>query len=338
MALGMVVRDDNGGLGNLTYDVWRQLRPDVTVVVQVRPCRGEPHPARFEEAWTKTVTMPNPMTKRDWRKVAELADVWWTAETWYSPDAESVIAEAGGKSVLYAMPELFGGSDADVIWNPTGYMQAKMPDRCRVVPMPCTVPDRWDPRVRVRRLLHLSGGAQYDRNGTALLLEALRRVREPCEVLLHQPDTLHWVSPRDLRGMPDHVEVKVTRDYVEGMSSLYRWSDLLVLPRRYAGLCLPAFEAFGHGLPVMMPNTAPQDDWPIVPVDAVAERPARMKGGKVPMVSVDPVVLARRLDAVLSADVPWVVRESERVRTWAEAHSWQQLLPVWRDELAKVSA
>jgi hypothetical protein len=88
----------------------------------------------------------------------------------------------------------------------------------------------------------------------------------------------------------------------------------------------------------MMPNTAPQDDWPIVPVDAVAERPARMKGGKVPMVSVDPVVLARRLDAVLSADVPWVVRESERVRTWAEAHSWQQLLPVWRDELAKVSA
>jgi glycosyltransferase involved in cell wall biosynthesis len=337
MRLGMVVRDDNGGLGNLTHDAWRRLRPDVTVIVQVRPCRGEPHPGRFEEAWTKTVTMPNPMTRRDWRKVADLADVWWSAETWYCPEAEATIREAGSRSVLYAMPELFAGSDADAIWNPTDYLMGAMPDRTRVVPMPCAPPDRWDPRTRVRRVLHLSGGAQYDRNGTGLLLEALRRVREPCEVLLHQPDTLHWSSARELRGLPSHVEVRVTRDYVTGMSSLYRWADLLLLPRRYAGLCLPAFEAFGHGLPVMMPNVEPQSGWPIVPVDAVRERPARMRGGKVPMWSVDPVVLARRLDGVLSADVTWVVRESERVRAWAEAHSWERLLPVWQDELSRLA-
>jgi glycosyltransferase involved in cell wall biosynthesis len=282
--------------------------------------------------------MPNPMSRRDWRRVAAEADVWWTAETWYCAEAEQVIREAGAQSVLYAMPELFSGSEADAIWNPTDYLMDKMPERTEVVQMPIRLTDRWEPRTKVRRILHISGGAQYDRNGTTLLLDALRKVREPCEVLFHQPDTLHWLSNKDLRGLPKEVQVRVTRDYVDGMGSLYKWADLLVLPRRYAGLCLPAFEAFSHGLPVMMPDTDPQSSWPIIPVDAVNERPARMKGGRVPMVSTDPVNLARRLESVLTADVHWVVRESERVRSWAEAHTWQQLGPIWRQQFDRLGS
>lgn len=337
MTLGMVVRDDNGGLGNLTYAAWRRLRPEVTVVVQARPCRGEPHPAVFEEAWTTTVTMPNPMTRRDWRKVAGMADVWWSAETWYCDDAERTIREAGGRSILYVMPELFMGSDADALWNPTPYLHDRLPERARVVDWPCDPPGRWTPRLSVRRLLHVSGGAQFDRNGTTLFVEALRRVREPCEVLLHQPDVTHRLSARDLRGMPLHVEVKQTREYVGNMGSLYKWADLLVLPRRYAGLCLPAFEAMGYGCLVMMPQTEPQTGWPVLPVESVAERPARMRGGRIPMVSVDPVVLARRLDAWLSAEPRPVVDVSDKGRAWVEARSWDRLLPVWRDELERVT-
>lgn len=335
MTLGMVVRDDNGGLGNLTLEAWRHLRPDVTVVVQARPCRGEPHPGVFEEAWTETVTMPNPMTRRDWRKVAGMADVWWSAETWYCDEAEATIREAGGRSVLYVMPELFGGSDADALWNPTDYLHERLPERARVVDWPLSPPARWEPRTSVRRILHVSGGAAHDRNGTELLVEALRRVRTPCEVLLHQPDVLHRLPPRVLASLPSHVTVKQTTDYATSMGSLYRWADLLVLPRRYAGLCLPALEALGYGTLVMMPDVDPQVRWPIVTVEATQERPVRMKGGRVPMWSVGATTLARRIEDVLAWDEARVLEWSERGRVWTEARSWPVLLPVWRDELER---
>ena len=336
MTLGMVVRDDNGGLGNLTFEAWRELRPDVTLVVQSRPCRGVPHPGVFEEAWTRTVTVPNPVPRRDWRRVAGMADVWWSAETWYCDEAEAMIRQAGSRSVLYVMPELFAGSDADSLWNPTPYLQSRLPERARVVDWPTSPPQRWEPTTTIRRILHISGGAQADRNGTDLFVEALRRVREPCEVLLHQPDVQNRVPGKVLAGMPPHVRVSQTRDYADNMSSLYKWADLLVLPRRYAGLCLPAFEAMGYGVPVLMPEVDPQAGWPIVGVDAVAERPLRMRGGRVPMWSVDPTVLARRLDGLLSAE-PGVVRGvSEAGRAFVEARSWQRMLPVWRDELTRV--
>ena len=51
-----------------------------------------------------------------------LADVWWSAETWYSDRAERIMGEAGCRSVLLAMPELFAGSAADEVWNPTDYL------------------------------------------------------------------------------------------------------------------------------------------------------------------------------------------------------------------------
>jgi glycosyltransferase involved in cell wall biosynthesis len=257
--------------------------------------------------------------------------VWWTAETWYSDEAEHVIAQSGGKSVLYVMPELHLGSDADVLWNPTPYLNDRV--GAEVMDWPCVPPPRWEARTAVRRVLHISGGAQYDRNGTDLFVEALRRVREPVDVLLHQPDVTNRTPLRALRGLPSHVHVRTSRDYATSMSSLYKWADLLVLPRRYAGLCLPAFEAFGHGCLVMMPDVDPQAGWPIVGVEAVRERPVRMRGGRVPMWSVDPVLLARRLDGWLTADPRPVVNASEAGRAFVEARSWERMAPVWRERL-----
>ena len=332
MTLGMVVRDDHGGLGNLTYEAFRWLRPGVTLVVQSRPCRGTPRPHVFEEAWTDTYRVGNPVSPRQWRDMAGKADVWWSAETFYSDDAEQLIFEAGSRSVLYAMPELFAGSQADEVWNTTEYLS----DRDRlgdVMHWPTSPPPSWTVRTKVRRLLHLSGGAQYDRNGTQTFLAALRKVKVPCEVMLHQPDTIHQVPARDLADMPDHVVVKQTRDYMGSLSSLYRWADALVLPRRYAGLCLPAFEALGHGCLVVMSEADPQVWWPVMTVPAITRKPARMKGGRIPVVDVDPVVLADRLDGLLTAGVPWVAHQSERGRMWCEARSWERQVGLWRARL-----
>jgi len=332
VTLGMLVRDDNGGLGNLTYEAFRHLRPDVTAVVQSRPCRGKPRPHIFEEAWTQTLLVGNPIPDQKWQEIASLADVWWTAETWYCDQAETIIGQAGKRSVLYAMPELFSGSIADEVWNPTQYLseRSRLGD---VMEWPTSPHSSWTVRTKVRRILHISAGAQYDRNGTQTFLAALKLLEMPCEVMLHQPDVTQRVPPSVLADMPNHVIVKQTNDYVSSMNALYRWADMLVLPRRYAGLCLPAFEALGHGCLVMMSETDPQVWWPVLTVPAVKRRHSRMKGGQIPMVEVNPNLLAQKMDAAMEASVPDVAHQSERGRKWCEEKSWENQTNKWKERL-----
>jgi len=333
MRLGMVVRDDQGGLGNLTYRAWRELQPAVTVVVQWRPCRGTPNPARFMASWTDTYLTDRPIPDKFWRGMASQADVWWTAESWYSDNAERILADAGCRTVFYAMPELFAGSQADEVWNPTSYLT----DRARlgdVVRWPLSPPDDWRVRVTTRRLLHVSGGATGDRNGTRVFIEALRHVRSEVDVLLHQPEVRHRVAPDVLAGLPSNINVKQTDTYFPDLLSAIKWADLLVLPRRYAGLCLPALEAMGDGCPVVMSEAPPQTGWPVVTVPAVQGQGIRLRGGDIPTWEVDPLVLADTIDDLRHDTVPVVAARSEAVRRWAESQSWDGPVGnVWRARL-----
>ena len=336
MRLGMLVRDDNGGLGNLTYDAFSNLRPDVTVIVQSRPCRGEPRPHLFEEAWTETICVENPITDTQWETIAPKADIWWTAETWYNDNAESIIKKAGAKTVLYAMPELFSGSSADQIWNPTQYLQNRLPLNSKVVPWPTSPPENWFPKTKVSKILHISGGAQYDRNGTEIFLDSLQYVEGECEIILHQPDGKNLTTNLHRRKFAKGIKINHSTDYEKSLNSYMRWADALVLPRRYAGLCLPAFEAFGYGCLVAMPEVDPQAFWPIIGFQAIKERPRLMKGGKIPMWNMEPFVLAKQINVMLEWDVPTVVRLSEEGRTWAEKNSWENLLETWKTAFQNV--
>lgn len=329
----MVVRDDQGGLGNLTYRAWRELRPAVTLVVQWRPCRGVPNPDRFVAPWTRTVFTDRPVPDVTWAELAGEADVWWTAESWYSDNAETILRDAGCRTVFYAMPELFKGSQADEVWNPTRYLTDR-PRLGDVVPWPLSPSDTWTVRTTIRRVLHVSGGATGDRNGTQAFMEALRHVRSEVEVLLHQPEPRHRVPARKLRSVPSNVNIKQTDLYFPNLLSAIRWADLLVLPRRYAGLCLPALEAMGDGCPVVMPEAAPQTDWPVITVPAVQGPGIRLHGGDVPTWETDPVVLADVLDDLRADTVPVIAHRSAGVRRWAEGQAWSGPAGnVWRARL-----
>lgn len=330
----MLVRDDQGGLGNLTYRAWCELRPEVTVVVQWRPCRGVPDPERFRAPWTETVLTDRPIPDGSYREWAGMADVWWTAESWYSDNAEAILRDAGCRTVLYAMPELFGGSQADEVWNPTTYLaeRRRLGD---VMPWPLSPPERWLERHQFRRILHVSGGATGDRNGTQAFVAALGKMTAEVEVGLHQPEPRHRVDPKVLRRLPRNVTVRQTVKYVPDLAAALEWADLLVLPRRYAGLCLPALEAFERGCPVLMTDVHPQAEWPILRVPAVRAGDIKLRGGRVPLWDVDPTTLAGVLDNLAGWGESRVVAQSRKVRWWAEARSWEQRRDEWEVRLGR---
>jgi glycosyltransferase involved in cell wall biosynthesis len=105
------------------------------------------------------------------------------------------------------------------------------------------------------RLLHVVGTlAVHDRNGTLDLLKALKYSKEDYELVIHSQQEL------PLEYMINDPRLKYSMRSLENSCDLYKDFDALILPRRYAGLCLPCNEALMSGLPVIMTDTSPNNE------------------------------------------------------------------------------
>jgi len=105
------------------------------------------------------------------------------------------------------------------------------------------------------RFLHIVGTlAANDRNGTLDLLESLKYTKSDFELVIHSQQEL----PSEY--MVNDRRVKYSMRSLENSSDLYKDFDALILPRRYAGLCLPCNEALMSGLPVIMTDTSPNNE------------------------------------------------------------------------------
>jgi glycosyltransferase involved in cell wall biosynthesis len=104
-------------------------------------------------------------------------------------------------------------------------------------------------------------------------------------------------------------------------AELYASFDVLILPRRYGGLCLPMSEALASGLPVIMSNTSPNDA--ILPADWLV--PGAFNGGFTSRVAiqyfnVNIAVLAQKLDEW--ATMPDEMLDQHKARALELSRQW----------------
>lgn len=119
---------------------------------------------------------------------------------------------------------------------------------------------------KLETFVHVIGRpTAQDRNGTMAFLSAARAIGPEYRY------KVFYQSPGDERAQEyffpvaqallecgDIVEVIAdTPDHTE----LFESGDVLVLPRKYGGLCLPVNEALSCGMPVVMPNISPNNGW-----------------------------------------------------------------------------
>lgn len=118
----------------------------------------------------------------------------------------------------------------------------------------------------VKTFTHIIGRpAAHDRNGTIPFLKAaiilgkaynyeifLQQPKEPRAIEYFEPVRLQIEEARQVLG--DNLKVFTDTAKSEDM---YRTGDVLVMPRRYGGLCLPMQEALCAGMPVIMPKVSP---------------------------------------------------------------------------------
>lgn len=323
--LGIIARADNTGLGNLGMEFVRHLEPDRIMGVDLTAARSytamDDMRDRLPACTTWVLGHP---TDSEVERFVDGLSVVLTFETAYNARLYRFAREAGCRTVLVTMPEYLTEQERpDLIVNPTGWLrEAVSLHSVPVVSIPIPVAtDRLQPHEG-GAITHLVGRpALHDRNGTDIVRRAQPYIREPV-CIRYQAD-----------GPTLKVSASVTTDEREDYWRVYDDVSLLLLPRRYGGLCLPMQEAAACGVPTIMLDIEPYKDLPeFLRVKATPYRKRRMRGGVVETFTTDGRHFAQRVNAL--SRWPHLADEARAWTVeWTRAHSWDALGGWWRSIL-----
>lgn len=340
MRVGLIARGEDRGLGIQTWEWARHMHPDAVLLVDMGGAAGgyPIHPERYDPAVTTLARFDRDrFTDRDMvRQWLAQLDVVYCAETWYDQQLPEWCHDAHVGLVCHVNPEFFhhGGRWLPAVtwWLPTSWRQLHLPRNAISVPVPVPL-DRWPEPAPLHDgppvFLHVAGKrAAGDRNGTSLLMSAVARANATMTVRVVTQEA-RLPEARHGRNVTLERHTGGVADYW----TLYDGHDVLVMPRRYGGLCLPAHEAAGAGLGLAMTATSPNPTtWPCASITASSSSHMAAPAGTVTTANADPVAIAKVLDNLASDHV---ARHGLQVaaRRWAERHSWETLAPTIRGHL-----
>lgn len=331
MRLGLIARADSRGLGIQTKAFHDQMRPAKTMVVD---CPSA-HPLPLRRDWYPEATWVRGLPSAlDFRRWLDGLDVVYTAETGYSPHLWGQARRLGVKTVLHANFEFLDRRDQPTLWAaPSVWHFDDFPSPKRLLPVPIET-SRFTPQPsgEARRFLHVVGRpAVHDRNGTNDLLEALKHVTADVEVTICCQDEDFLAS---IDGYPINrrrVKLALVAGDAENYWDNYRDQDVLVMPRRFGGLCLPVNEALGAGMPVIMPDISPNNAWLpadwLVPASKKAQFRAKQR---IDVHACEPRVLAAKIDQ-FATDPGFYTKARTAAAELAEGLSWEALRPVYEE-------
>jgi glycosyltransferase involved in cell wall biosynthesis len=341
MRLGLIARADRSGLGVQSLEAFRALQPDKVLVINVG------HLADATENCNKVTDLslyPGAVVHNDWQPnrlqlqtfLSDL-DTVLSFETFYSDELPTLAKQRGVKTVLQPNFEFLRPWAAPDLWAaPSLWRYSEIPERKIHLPVPIAT-DRFTTRefpATAGNFLHVVGRpAVHDRNGTTDLLDALQHVTSEITVTVRCQNAAYITQLLSDRKIPSNVKLRVDASDVKNYWDLYT-GDVLIMPRRYGGLCLPVNEALGSGMPVIMPDISPNNTWLpsewLTPAQKTAEFLAM---NRVDVFESDPVSLASKIDQ-FATDSNFYSAAKTQAAQLAKSLSWDELKPLYQEALA----
>ena len=266
MRLGIIARSDNTGLGNQTRELVKMLNPHRVLLIDSRSFNSnKQHPEWYSEYQV--------IRSNGFPRGSEISaflrdvDVVLSCETFYNTNFADYARNKNVKTVLqynYEFLENISKADAPLptmflapsLWN-LDKMIELFGDRTIIKHLPPPTDDNLFAGVRENnmsknhnRILHIGGRkAARDRNGTETVIEMLKYSKADYELVIKTQ------TPLDIKC--DDPRLTIDTGNPENREEMYDGYDAMLLPRRYAGLCLPMNEALISGMPVFMTNLMP---------------------------------------------------------------------------------
>ncbi len=267
MRLGIIARCDDTGLGNQTYELVKMLNPDKVLVVDSSPFNPSyvQHHDWYKDN-NKIISVGMPVKNTVINFLRNL-DVVLSCETFYHKNFTEIARLRNVKTILQYNFEFFqyhqtGKYLPDVLLAPSLWRFDDMKNTYGSKTMLGYLPPPIDHKIFAQnkiinhnnsnRLLHIAGKeAIHDRNGTQSVIEMLKYSKANYELVIR--------SQTELKTNCNDDRLKIMVGNEQNRVDLYKGFDAMVLPRRYAGLCLPMNEALMSGLPVFMTNISPNN-------------------------------------------------------------------------------
>lgn len=266
MKIGLLAYSTDTGLGNQTLEFYRHMKPAKTLIVDLTEFNQmETHHDRFPDAQiVKGIPTCNEMA---W--LASDVDLIFVCETPLNYCLFEKAEAAGIKTVLQYNYEFLDYLQRpnlpkpSVLAAPTWWHKSDV-EKLNIaevidlfVPVNGTeVKER--EITQCRTIFHTAGKqAIHDRNGTRTFIEAAVKCGNKFKYIIYA-QSLDDQTRRAINEAQKTIDMQLIEN-VANYADMYKTGDLLVLPRKYGGLCLPMQEALAAGIPVVMPDVSPNE-------------------------------------------------------------------------------
>lgn len=362
MRLGLVARADNSGLGMQTWEFYKHMKPEKVMLVDISHLNGNKvFPDRFNSVdnWlSHIIGFP---TVQDIDIFLQDLDVVFVAEAPYNYYLYERARQLGVKTAVqynYEFFDWFARPDLprpDMLIAPSRWHYDDVETWCRTqgvehIYLHCPVNREALKARNIRQattFLHTAGrSASHDRNGTKTVIEASKFLKTNAKIVVHfqgeqglahqtTMTTDDYKTYADEHGDPEKLTI-VCREFVN-YADVYNIGDVLILPRRYGGNCLPLNEALSKGLPAIMTDISPNcgflpQEW-LIHAEKISEFEPRTV---VDIYEADPEKLARKIDWFFNMEEHEIMNESVRANNLAEKISWPVMEWKYRDALEKL--
>lgn len=310
MKIGIVARADDTGLGNQTHELVKMLNPEKILVIDSSKFHNK-NKQHYE--WYKgrniSISRGFPDNKTVLSFIEGL-DVVISCEIFYNKNFIDFAKNKKVKTILQYNFEFLDylSNDKltlpDILLAPSLWrfeeVKQKFGNKCMVTYLPPPTDEKLFEKNREvnkkksNRLLHVGGKAAiHDRNGTKTIIEMLKYSKQDYELVIKTQSGL------DLNVTDSRVTVVEGNE--KNREDLYCGYDAMILPRRYAGLCLPMNEALMSSLPVFMTNISPNNK--ILPKEWLIDGTLSqtfMTRTEIEVYGANPEYLAEKVDKYLS--------------------------------------
>lgn len=343
MRIGLLAYSTDTGLGNQTYEFYKHMNPTKVLLVDLSRFNHMPtHHERYPGALICNGIPDGSHT--DW--LTNDVDIVFVCETPLNYNLYTQARKKGVKVVQqynYEFLDYFREPDFDrpsvlaapSAWN-TEIVKSLLPDT-PVMDWPVPVNNEYIQgcvRERLKTFTHIIGRpTASDRNGTLQFLDAVEQLGTAFdyEVFLQPPDDnrakFYFLPVKErLQELASKIPTLKIIENVTNYNELYS-GDVLVMPRKYGGLCLPMQEALASGMPVIMTDISPNfvlpKEW-LVKSDYENELVAHTK---ITYYKADTNSL---IESMLQfVDSEYLRRSSIEALKIADGLSWQTLKPIY---------
>lgn len=353
MKLGVVAYSSRTGLGYQSRDFCRNMNPDKILVIDL----SSHNQIEVNHNWTNDhdaqihVCQGYPQNV-DYQWLTSDIDCVFVFESPLNYYLYQIAAERGVKVVAqynYEFLDYFLHGDwlrPDLLAAPTrwGIDRVKNLGVAPVELLPVPIDRKELPFREIKQcktFIHILGRpAAQDRNGTIAFLQAAKLLGNQYnyKIFYQRPfderaSELFYPVAQMMDQMRDEVEI--IHD-VAHRQDLYKQGDVLVMPRKYGGLCLPVNEALSSGMPVIMTNISPNDDlldrsW-LVNATHVGHYPDRYW---VPMFEANIGSLTERMRYFGENDDN-VIQANKRADEIAQMYAWENMISEYNQVMEQL--